>query len=48
MALKGILTTQLWNQDFAGADAGAGYPAETADPEVRIDRTVEQSMSEVS
>ena len=30
----------------AGADAG--YPAETADPEVRIDRTVEQSMSEVS
>ena len=46
MALIGILSTQLWHQAFAGA--GAGYPAETADPEVRIDRTVEQSMSEVS
>ena len=48
MALIGILSTQLWHQAFAGAGAGAGYPAETADPEVRIDRTVEQSMSEVS
>jgi asparagine synthase (glutamine-hydrolysing) len=48
MALIGILSTQLWHEAFAGADAGAGYPAETADPEVRIDRTVEQSMSEVS
>ena len=46
MALIGILSTQLWHEAFVGG--GADYPAETADPEVRIDRTVEQSMSEVS
>jgi asparagine synthase (glutamine-hydrolysing) len=46
MALIGILSTQLWHEAFFGS--GVHYPAETADPEVRIDRTVEQSMSEVS
>jgi asparagine synthase (glutamine-hydrolysing) len=46
MALIGILSTQLWHDAFI---AGAGtHDAETAAPAVRIDRTVDQSMSEVS
>ncbi|HET6830652.1 MAG TPA: asparagine synthase (glutamine-hydrolyzing) [Solirubrobacterales bacterium] len=46
MALVGILSTQLWHDAFAGG--GGDHPAETAAPAVRIDRTVDQSMSEVS
>jgi len=46
MALVGILSTQLWHDAFAGFDGD--HPAETAAPAVRIDRTVDQSMSEVS
>lgn len=46
MALVGILSTQLWHQAFVGASGD--HPAETAAPAVRIDRTVDQSMSEVS
>ena len=38
MALVGILSTQLWHEEFCGAGAGA-YPAETAEPRVRIDRS---------
>ena len=45
MALIGILSTQLWCDAFIGS--GADYAVETADPQVRIDRTVDQSLSEV-
>ena len=46
MALIAILSTQLWHAEFVAATAD--QPTETAAPEVRIDRTVDQSMSEVS
>jgi hypothetical protein len=38
MALVGILSTQLWHSTFIGRGVG-GYPAETAQPRIRIDRT---------
>lgn len=44
MALVGILSTQLWHSAFTGGGAGR-YPAETAEPRVRIDarsRTIEE------
>jgi hypothetical protein len=46
MALCAILSTQLWPGEFVAASGD--QPTETAAPEVRIDRTVDQSMSEVS
>ncbi|MCB0875099.1 MAG: asparagine synthase (glutamine-hydrolyzing) [Solirubrobacterales bacterium] len=46
MALIGILSTQVWHEMFFGGEGE--QPAETAVPAVRIDRTVDQSMSEVS
>ena len=45
MALIGILSSQIWHEAFI-APVGPG-PTETAAPAVRIDRTVDQSMSEV-
>lgn len=45
MALVGILSTQLWHDAFMGD--GVAYAPETAVPQVRIDRTVDQTMSEV-
>ncbi len=45
MALIGILSTQLWHEAFI-ATSGPD-PAETAAPAVRIDRTVDQTLSEV-
>ena len=45
MALVGILSTGLWHRAFAGA-TGDAYPPETADPRVRIDRTVPQTSKE--
>jgi asparagine synthase (glutamine-hydrolysing) len=45
MALIGMLSTQLWHQQFIAATAP--YPEETADPQVRIDRTKADSISEV-
>ena len=38
MAIVGILSTGLWHRAFIASDAGR-YPAETAEPHVRIDRT---------
>ena len=38
MALVGALSTQLWYDAFCGAGAN-GYPAETAEPRVRVDRS---------
>lgn len=38
MALVGVLSTQLWHDQFIGPTQDA-YPAETAEPHVRIDRT---------
>ncbi len=38
MALVGVLSTQLWHEAFCGAEAD-GYPPETAEPRVRIDRS---------
>ena len=46
MALVAILSTQLWHAEFVAASGD--QPTETAVPEVRIDRTADQSMSEVS
>jgi asparagine synthase (glutamine-hydrolysing) len=46
MALIGILSSQLWHEAFIAAPGED--PAETAAPAVRIDRTVDQPMSEVS
>jgi asparagine synthase (glutamine-hydrolysing) len=45
MALIGMLSTQVWHQGFVAATAP--HPVETAEPHVRIDRTVNDSMSEV-
>jgi asparagine synthase (glutamine-hydrolysing) len=47
MALVGILSTQLWHEAFCGAGAGA-YPAETAEPHVRIDRSAPTSAGEAA
>ncbi len=47
MALVGILSTQLWHEEFCGARAGA-YPAETAQPRVRIDRSAPSSAGEAA
>jgi len=38
MAIVGIVSTGLWHRAFIASDAGR-YPAETAEPHVRIDRT---------
>jgi asparagine synthase (glutamine-hydrolysing) len=38
MALVGVLSTQLWHGAFCGAGAKS-YPAETAEPRVRVDRS---------
>ena len=46
MALVAILSTQLWHDQFVGAPGE--HPVEAAAPAVRIDRTIDQSMSEVS
>ena len=46
MALIAVLSTQLWHEEFM--NASGDQPTETAAPEVRIDRTADQSMSEVS
>jgi hypothetical protein len=46
MALIAVLSTQLWHEEFMAASGD--QPTETAAPEVRIDRTADQSMSEVS
>ena len=40
MALVGVLSTQLWHRQFVGV-ARERYPAETAEPRVRIDRTAD-------
>ena len=45
MALVGILTTQLWHQEFCGPERD-GYPGETEAPRVRIDRTREKVSGE--
>ncbi|MGH2925072.1 MAG: asparagine synthase (glutamine-hydrolyzing) [Solirubrobacterales bacterium] len=47
MALVGILSTQLWHEEFCGAGAGA-YPAETAEPHVRIDRSAPSKAGEAA
>ena len=39
MALIGVLSTQLWHRRFVGRPA-SDYPAESAEPVVRIDRRV--------
>ena len=38
MALVAVISTQLWHREFIGG-ARTAYPAETAEPHVRIDRT---------
>ena len=38
MALVGVLSTQLWHRAFCGP-GGKSYPAETAEPRVRVDRS---------
>jgi asparagine synthase (glutamine-hydrolysing) len=47
MALVGILSTGLWHRAFIGQGAGA-YPAETAEPRVRIDHTAEVARKELA
>lgn len=47
MALVSILSTGLWHRAFVGVGA-ASYPAETAEPRVRIDRTIEASREGVA
>jgi hypothetical protein len=47
MALVGVLSTQLWHQLLCKPVAGA-YPAETAPPRVRIDRTQRQFTGEAA
>ncbi len=47
MALVGILSTQLWHREFVGRGA-AGYPPETGDPRIRIDRTSEPRAEEAA
>jgi asparagine synthase (glutamine-hydrolysing) len=38
MALIGVLSTQLWHQEFFGRGPDA-YPAETSEPRLKLDRT---------
>ena len=45
MALVGILTTQLWHDEFCGPERYA-YPGETEAPRVRIDRTRDKVTGE--
>lgn len=47
MALVSILSTGLWHRAFIGRGA-SHYPAETADPRVRIDRTREATREGVT
>ena len=47
MALVGILSTQLWHREFVGRGI-AGYPPESREPRVRIDRTSEPSAKEAA
>jgi len=47
MALVGILSTQLWHREFVGRGI-AGYPPESREPRVRIDRTGEPSAKEAA
>jgi len=46
MALIGMLSTQIWYDEFVAGEGS--YPAETAEPKIRIDRTEELSMSDIS
>jgi asparagine synthase (glutamine-hydrolysing) len=46
MALVGILSTQLWHREFVGRGA-SHYPAESARPRIRIDRTIQSASKEV-
>ena len=47
MALLGILSTQLWHEEFVGRGVTA-YPPEDREPRVRIDRTIESTIEEVA
>ena len=47
MALVGILSTQIWQQEFSGAGE-TSYPPETATPRVRVDHTAERRTEEVT
>jgi asparagine synthase (glutamine-hydrolysing) len=47
MALVGVLSTQLWHEAFLAPGAG-DYPAETAAPRVRIDRSANRQTEEVA
>ncbi len=44
MALVGILSTQLWHKKFCAASPNS-YPAETAKPRVRLDRTMTEEIA---
>ena len=46
MALVGILSTQLWHEEFVGRGA-SHYPAEPEQPRIRIDRTIKSATKEV-
>ena len=47
MALVGILSTQLWHEEFCARAADA-YPPETSEPRVRIDRSAPSSAGEAA
>jgi asparagine synthase (glutamine-hydrolysing) len=48
MALVGVLSTQLWHDEFVGRPASS-YPAEMAEPRVRVDRAgTDRSLSGVA
>ena len=47
MALVGILSTQLWHEQFCGA-ARTAYPEETAEPKVFIDMDVKSALGGVT
>jgi len=47
MALVGVLSTQLWHQQFIG-QSSASYGQETAEPRVRIDRTTTRFQKAVA
>jgi hypothetical protein len=47
MALVGILSTQLWHRELIGRGA-AGYPPDSREPRVRIDRTTEPPAEEAA
>lgn len=42
MALVGILSTQVWHEQFCGASSDT-YPVETGVPEIRLDAEVDQA-----